>query len=618
MESKAKRNVDKEALIHLVALAALAVGAGYLVWRVGWTVNTDALWLAVPLLVAEVHGYLTYIGFMFMTWDISPLPKPPPLRGASVDFFIPTYNEPFSVLAPTIAGALAVRYPHQTWVLDDGRRPWVRALCKRLGARYLVRDDNLGAKAGNINAALPRTTCDFICVVDADFIPSPHFIDEVIGYFNDPEVAIVQGPQEFYNLDSFQHMKGDMQRWHEQSVFFQTIQAGKNHSNAAFWCGCPSMLRRSALLSIGGVASETVTEDLHTSIKLHSAGWKTVYHPNIIALGVAPNDYDGFIMQRLRWAEGTMQVLRSAWNTPGLTIGQRINYVASTSTYFDALRKAFFFAVVPLVLMTDQLPISADMSLFLPIWVGQFVLSTTANVMLSRGHNRPLMTEFFDTLKMFAFIRASVTLISGKRAKFRVTPKGQPGERRLHALLVPFAVLIAVYTVAVGVGLARLFGVGLTTDNPAAMTAAVLWGLGLAVFLAEVTAYGYRKVSQRSADRVSLDIIGFYWDRGRVSHEVIIRDLTTVGASFLADEELAPGSRIELAVGRSDFSFKAVVRRCAPTKAGYLVGVEAADVRKIHVHLATAIAENLFNPPLQVPPTAVPPPLLQSEVEKAG
>ena len=117
MEANFEGRGPKEPLIHVVAIVALAVGAGYLIWRIGWTVNTDAMWLALPLLVAELHGYLTSVGFAFMTWNISPLPKPAPLHGASVDFFIPTYSEPFSVLVPTVAGALAVRNRHETWVL---------------------------------------------------------------------------------------------------------------------------------------------------------------------------------------------------------------------------------------------------------------------------------------------------------------------------------------------------------------------------------------------------------------------------------------------------------------------------------------------------------------------
>src|SRR5215471_13024445 len=149
-----KEERRRELLIHVVAIAALLLSGAYLVWRAGWTVEGSALWLALPLLIAEIHSFLTYVGFLVMVWDTSPLPQPEAFEGASVDFFIPTYNEPFAVLAPTIAGAVAIRYPHQTYVLDDGRRPWVQKLSKELGAAYLTREGNEGAKAGNINAAL--------------------------------------------------------------------------------------------------------------------------------------------------------------------------------------------------------------------------------------------------------------------------------------------------------------------------------------------------------------------------------------------------------------------------------------------------------------------------------
>ena len=532
-----------ELLVRTVGLLSVVVGGVYLLWRVGWTVNTDALWLSLPLLLAELHGWITSCGYLYMTWDVSRLPQRQAPHGKTVDFFITTYTEPMSVVGPTIAGAIGVRYPHRTYVLDDGRRPWVQSVCRQLGAKYVTRQDNSGAKAGNINAALKRTTGEFICVVDADFIPSPDFIDQVLGYFDDPDVALVQGPQEFYNLDSFQHLRGDAQNWHEQSVFFHAIQPGKNHENAAFWCGCPSILRRSALDSVGGVASETVTEDLHTSIKLHSGGWKTIYHPDIIALGIAPNDYDGFIMQRLRWAEGTMQVIRRAWATPKLTLGQRVNYIASTGTYFDAVRKALFLSIIPMVLLSDQLPVTAPMAIFLPLWALQFVLSTVATTMLARGHSRPLMTEFFDSLKMFAFIRASGTLISGKRVKFHVTPKGQRGERGVHALLLPFAGVIVVYAFSVGVGLLRLADLGLHTDNPDAMLAAVLWGLAILVFVAEVFAYGYRKVSQRASDRVPVQVEVAYTLDDDPPRLINLRDLTTSGASFTSDVPLYRGTK---------------------------------------------------------------------------
>src|SRR5690606_30100372 len=128
----------------------------------------------------------------------------------------------------------------ETYVLDDGRRDEVRILCEELGAKYLTRPDNKGAKAGNINAALPRTHGDFIAVFDADHAPFSNFLTDLLGYFRDPKVALAQAPQEYYNLDSFQHFGSGTHAQsvrHEQSVFFEEILPGKDRHNAAFWCG---------------------------------------------------------------------------------------------------------------------------------------------------------------------------------------------------------------------------------------------------------------------------------------------------------------------------------------------------------------------------------------------
>ncbi len=203
-----------EALVHAVAIGALLAGAAYLIWRIGWTIGPDGLWLSLPLIAAEVHGYITYLGYLFMTWSPESIRPARPVAGATVDFLIPTYNEPFSVLAPTIAGAVAIKYPHKTYVLDDGKRDWVKQLCQRLRVTYITRPTNVGAKAGNLNHALSVTQGDYVAIVDADFVPSPAFIDEMIGYFEDAKVAFVQGPQEFYNRDSFQHLKDDEEGWH--------------------------------------------------------------------------------------------------------------------------------------------------------------------------------------------------------------------------------------------------------------------------------------------------------------------------------------------------------------------------------------------------------------------
>src|SRR4051812_44448364 len=115
-----------EPAVRGLGLLAATIGVLYLAWRIGWTLNTSALWLALPLLVAEAHGHLTFLLNLFVTWHLTPAVPSPADERATVDFFIPTYNEPFEVLALTIAGAVGVTHPHTTHVLDDGRRPWVR------------------------------------------------------------------------------------------------------------------------------------------------------------------------------------------------------------------------------------------------------------------------------------------------------------------------------------------------------------------------------------------------------------------------------------------------------------------------------------------------------------
>lgn len=574
-----------------LALVGVVVGAAYLIWRAGWTMSGANPWLAYPLFIAEVHGYLTFLLFVLMAWDISPPRKGQAPPDVTVDFFIPTYNEPYQVLAITIAGAVAVRGAHTTWVLDDGRRPWVKELCERLGARYLTRDDNRGAKAGNINAALKQTMGEFIAIVDADFVPAPGFLEETLGYFADPNVAIVQGPQEFYNTDSFQHA-GDGSDWHEQSSFYRVIQPGKNRHNAVFWCGSPSVVRRAALEDVGGVSMATVTEDLDTSIQLHKRGWRIVFHPETIARGVAPEDYNAFITQRIRWAQGAMQVIRKEWRRPGLSLPQRINYVASTTTYFDAVRKLVLLAIVPAILFTGEMPVSAPAYQFLAAWTGFFVLTQMANVALGRGHYRWLLVEMFDLLKMFAFIRSIATLVIARAIRFRVTPKSAAGSRYLHPLAWPYVALIGVYAGALAVGALRTAGL-LPNPNPLVIEAAIAWALLISVGIAAICWRTYAHVTRRGAHRVLMDIPG-WMKRDGEWRPVHIQDLSLAGASFVSPLPLAAGETVVVTGPRREIGGLVTVRRVQSIPGGYLVGAEIEGDVMERTGLAPYLASALF------------------------
>ncbi|MGN5476509.1 glycosyltransferase family 2 protein [Cupriavidus basilensis] len=264
----------KPYITWLVAIY-VACGLAYMVWRIG-AINHAAPWLSIPLYAAEIYGYVSGLLFVMMTYRLSLREPVPPQEGLKVDVFVPTYNESVDLLRRTLLAAKWMDYPHETWLLDDGRRESMRQLAAELGCRYLSRQDNLHAKAGNLNNALRITDGDFIAIFDADHAPRKDFLLKTLGFFSDEKVAFVQTPQDFFNIDSFGHRLGKKRVWDEQALFFKVIQRGKDVLNAAFFCGSCAVVRRAALDEIGGFATETVTEDVHTAIKLHKRGYRSV------------------------------------------------------------------------------------------------------------------------------------------------------------------------------------------------------------------------------------------------------------------------------------------------------------------------------------------------------
>src|SRR3954453_2516122 len=245
----------QERLIRLLAVVTLGYWTYYIVWRWGWTLNWSAPWFSIPLALAETWGLLSGFIMVHSVWRIrhrQPLPAPP---GLSVDVFITCYDEPLEVIRRTSIGARAIRYPHQTWILDDGKRDEVKALAEQLRVGYLRRETNEHAKAGNLNHALTHTSGDFILQLDADHVPLPHILDRLLGFFaEDPRLGFVQSPQDFYNTDGFTYDVSETgQRiWEEQRLFFGVIQPGKDRINGTFFCGCSAGFRGEARGSMGG------------------------------------------------------------------------------------------------------------------------------------------------------------------------------------------------------------------------------------------------------------------------------------------------------------------------------------------------------------------------------
>jgi len=432
---------------RILVLLSIGVSAYYLYWRTG-TFNPDAPIFSLIVYGAEVYGFIASLLFFFMVWKLPERRSPYAPPGFTVDVFIPTLNEDLETLEKTIKGCLSMRYPHKTYVLDDGNRPEVKELCKKLGVGYIAREDNKNAKAGNLNNALRRTSGELIAIFDADHVPQPDFLEKTVGYFRDERIAYVQTPQEFYNVDSYQHRIVKGRLWHEQALFFRIIMRGKDRHNAAFFCGSCAVIRRKALEDIGGFAEGTVTEDLHTSVRLHAKGWKSVYHPEVLAYGIAPISYKPFKKQRERWGQGAMQVFVK--DNPifkrGLTWQQRINYLASMTTYFDGFQKLIYYIAPVIVLLTGIYPISVSLSEFLPVFIPHILLSIWAFEEMSRGYGKFLLLEQYNMARFFSFIKSVIGFLKFNKLKFRVTEKRWKGANALTEAVPQLGILIASIT----------------------------------------------------------------------------------------------------------------------------------------------------------------------------
>lgn len=440
---------------QLLVIVFVAAGLWYLTWRAG-TLNPRAPILSTLIYAAELFGFATALLHVFMCWRLSDRQAPPARPDVTVDVFVPTYNESVELVRETLLAASAMSHRHRTWLLDDGRRAEMQDLAKDLGCQYLARESREHAKAGNLNNALAHTDGELIAVFDADHAPRRDFLENTLGYFEDPDVAFVQTPQEYYNLDSYQHRRktGSREIWTEQALFFRVIQRGKDFWNAAFFCGSCAVVRRSALERIGGFATGTVTEDLHTSIRLHAAGFKSVYHAEPLAFGLAPESIEPFITQRVRWGQGAMHVWRTEGivSNRGLTWAQRLNYLASVATYFDGWQKMVFYLAPIAVLLLGRMPLLATMHQFLLHFVPYYLLTFWTFEEVGRGYGNSLYIEQYNMARFAAFAWATLAWIF-PTVKFKVTRKRARGRRALQFSAAQLVVLVGNLT-AIPVGIA--------------------------------------------------------------------------------------------------------------------------------------------------------------------
>lgn len=426
---------------QIILVSTLFLYTRYLVWRGLYTFNSgDWLSLLVSgvIYAAEIYAFIQVVLFAYHAW--SPLDRRPvPLTSyPTVDIFVPVVHEPLDILRRTVVGCINQRYPrdrYRVYVLDDGQRDEVRHLATSLNCGYIQRVDRLHAKAGNLNHALLQTNGDLIAIFDMDHVPVSDFLHETVGFFQDDQVAIVQTPHHFYNPDIFQkNLRSENILKNEQSLFYRVLQSGRDRHNSAFFAGSCGLLRRRVLEEVGGFRTETVTEDIHTSMVIHAKGYRSCYLNKVLAVGLMPETFESTMKQRIRWATGHVQILfhSNPFTMRGLSLAQRLGYVASIFYFLHGIPRVICLVAPLFTLLFGIIPVRADVPSIINFF-GSYYLATLVMLRtVSRGTRNAFWSDIYETADSIALSCATLktALHPRKRRPFVITPKGVGQDNR--------------------------------------------------------------------------------------------------------------------------------------------------------------------------------------------
>ncbi|MGQ0619703.1 MAG: UDP-forming cellulose synthase catalytic subunit [Panacagrimonas sp.] len=595
--------------IFLMALS-VAFSSRYLYWRFTETLPIGEghsildLPLAIGLLMAELYAYtILFLGYFQVLWPLHRKPAALPEDDAlwpNVDIFIPTYNEPLSVVRPTILAALEMDWPQdkmKVYVLDDGRRPEFAAFAELVGATHLTRSDNKHAKAGNINRAMEKTQGEFVAIFDCDHIPTRSFLQMTVGtLLADPRNALVQTPHHFFSPDPFERNLDTFRKVpNEGELFYGLLQDGNDFWDATFFCGSCAVIRRTALDEIGGIAVETVTEDAHTALRLHQRGWHSAYISVPQAAGLATESLSAHIGQRIRWARGMAQIFRvdNPLIAPGLSLGQRLCYCNAMMHFFYGLPRLVFLTSPMAFLLVGAEIIQAEALMILAYAMPHLVLSVVANSRLQGRFRHSWWAEVYETvLAIFIILPTTLALINPKLGKFNVTAKGGIVERDYFDgdIAKPYYVLYIINLLGIVAGVGRIvFG---DSEKLSTVILNMVWATyNLVVLGAAMSVAGERKQTRRAV-RVAEQLPVLVRKLGeRQTVTATTQDLSTNGIALRAAEalSLAIGDGVEVSIespGRRVW-LPAAVRRMD-------TGVVAVELGQLDLKQEANLTQALF------------------------
>jgi cellulose synthase (UDP-forming) len=463
-------SIDRRLRI-LLPIGAI-VSVGYLLWlllpqRVG---NP---YLFGTLILAQIFNFFQGMGFLWTVWPRRRLPPFPALAGPlpDVDVFIPVYNEPLDVVAPVVAAAGDIRGGVvNVFLLDDAGRPELADLAEEWGARYIHRDDNTGAKAGNINHALAFAHAPFVAIFDCDHVPDPRFLEVTLGRMAEPDVAVVQTPQYYSNARVNRIAAAAAS---QQDLFFGAIGRGKDTLGAMICCGTNFLVRRAALDEVGGFPVEGLIEDVELSIKLQGAQWRIVYINQVLARGLGPEDMSAYVSQQLRWARGCVYAIRLVirGNIPPRI---RLQYMHSCSFFLTGWTILLYLSLPVIFIFTGAQPFNGSTSTEMLLYFAPYYIISLIIVAAAGGGSYTFEAYCLYIANFWIQIAAAIYVITGSKMVWVVTAK-QSSQRREPGSVFPALVILGILAVTAVYGIATGFTPAVANNLAfAAMYAAIL------------------------------------------------------------------------------------------------------------------------------------------------
>ena len=576
--------MDRSSSSYLVTLT-LMFASGYSTFRYGfWRIATTTKFFLDPgsawswldgffmslLLVAEAYAFvILFLGYMQTIWPLrrTPVPLPDdPAKWPSVDLLIPTYNEPLSVVKYTALAAMNIDWPADklnVYILDDGKREEFREFAEAAGIGYMTRDDNAHAKAGNINRALARLDSPFVAIFDCDHVPTRSFMQVTLGWFlRDSKLAMLQTPHHFYSPDPFERNLGQFRVIpNEGELFYGIVQDGNDFWNATFFCGSCAVLRRTALDEIGGIAVETVTEDAHTSLRMQMNGWNTAYINIPQAAGLATERLSGHVKQRIRWARGMVQIMRT--DNPlfvrGLKPAQRLCYFNAMAHFFYAFPRLIFLTAPLIYLILGRVNVPGYWAAILAYAFPHLVLSNITNSRIQGQHRHSFWNEIYETvLAPYIFLPTMLAMVNPKFGSFNVTAKGGVVNRKFFDTRIaqPFLFMLWMNFIAMLMAIPRFFYIPIPYisglydgTHPGTIIMNLIWVMFNMVILSVATAVAWESQQRRQTVRVAMAVPSTVVLASGTKIQGVTADLSSGGVMIKTERDIttaATGDTVKL------------------------------------------------------------------------